>query len=65
MLKSYIGGQKECPVEAGRSVRQTMLDLGMPPQVVALVLVDEEPQNKDYVIQDGDTVKLLAVIGGG
>ena len=36
-----------------------------PPEIVALVLVDDQPVNKDYIIQEGDRVQLLAVIGGG
>ena len=65
MLKAYIGGQPEIETEPGRTIRQVMLSLGMPPEVVALVLVNDEPQPRDYVVQDGDTVKLMAVVGGG
>ena len=64
-LKSYIDGEQKRAIEAGRTVRQTLVDIGMPPEVVALVLVNDEQETKDYVIQDGDIVKLLAVIGGG
>ena len=65
MLKSYIGGQAEVVVDAGRTVRETMTALGIPPEIVALVLVNDAQQPKDYVLQDGDVVKLIAVIGGG
>ena len=65
ILKAYIGGQNECAVAAGKTVRQTMLDLGIPPDVVALVVVNDEQQRKDYVLQDEEVVKLLAVVGGG
>jgi sulfur carrier protein ThiS len=65
MLKSYIDGAPEIAVEAGRTIRQALLDLGLPPEVVALVLVNDEQQSKDYVLQDGDTVKLMAIVGGG
>ena len=65
ILKSYIGGDLEIAVEAGRTIRQVLQGLGMPPEVVALVLVNDEQQSKDYVLQDGDTVKLMAIIGGG
>ena len=65
MLKSYIGGESEIAVDSGRTVRQVLQALGMPPEVVALVLVNDEQQSKDYVLQDGDTIKLMAVIGGG
>jgi molybdopterin converting factor small subunit len=33
--------------------------------VVALVVVNEVQQSKDYVIQEGDVIRVLAVIGGG
>jgi sulfur carrier protein ThiS len=65
ILKSYIDGKPEVAVEAGRTIRQVLQSFGMPPDVVALVLVNDEQQSKDYVLQDGDTVKLMAIIGGG
>jgi sulfur carrier protein ThiS len=52
-------------VEAGRTVHEAIAALGIPPEIVALVMVNEEQQPKDYVLQDGDAVRLLAVIGGG
>jgi len=64
-LKSYIGGQTEVAVDAGRTVRETMTALGIPPEIIALVLVNDAQQAKDYVLQDDDVVKLIAVIGGG
>jgi sulfur carrier protein ThiS len=65
MLKSYTGGQAEVTVETGQTIRQVPLDFGMPPEIVALVLVNDEQQAKEYILQDGDTVKLMAIIGGG
>ena len=65
ILKAYMDGQNECTVEAGKTVRQTMLDLGIPPDVVAMVVVNEEQQRKDYILEEGDVVKLIAVVGGG
>jgi len=65
MLKTYIGGRDEEEVEAGRSVRDVLTDLGIPVEVVALVMVNEEQQTKDYILKDGDQVRVLAVIGGG
>jgi len=71
-LKSYISGKTEITVEAGHTVRETLSALNIPPEVVALVVVNprttgvnEEQQSKDYVIQEGDVVRVLAVIGGG
>jgi len=65
MLKSYLGDLKETTVEAGHSVRETLTLLGINPDLVAGVFINNEQQSKDYILQDGDIVKLLAVIGGG
>jgi len=65
MLNTYIGEFKETSVEAGISVRETLNLIGINPDLVAGVFVNEELQTKDYILQDGDIVKLLAVIGGG
>ena len=64
-LKSYIGGKNEIVVEAGHTVRETLSALNIPPEVIALVVVNEEQQTKDYILQEGDVVRVLAVIGGG
>lgn len=65
ILKSYLDGEPEVVVETGRTIRQVLHSLRMPPEVVALVLVNDEQQPKDYLLQDGDVVKLLAIVGGG
>ena len=65
MLKDYIGGQKEIAIESGHTIREAMIAFGMPPEVVALIVVNDEYQTKDCVLKDGDVVRLLAVIGGG
>jgi sulfur carrier protein ThiS len=65
MLKSYIGELNETSVEAGLSVRETLALLGINPDLVAGVFVNGEQESKDYILQEGDMVKLLAVIGGG
>lgn len=64
-LKSYLPGQVEVEVAAGQSIRAALESLGIPPQLVALALVNGAQQPKDYLLQEGDEVKVLAVIGGG
>jgi sulfur carrier protein ThiS len=64
-LRDVVGGLAEIHVEAGRTVRDTLAALGIVPEVVALVVVNEEQRSKDYVIKEGDIVRVLAVIGGG
>ena len=65
MLKSYVGDQKQVSVEAGASVKDTLARIGINPDLVAGVFVKDEQLSKDYIIQDGDVVKVIAVIGGG
>ena len=64
-LKDIVGGKASYDIEPGRSVREVLVSLGIVPEVVALVVVNEEHQTKDYIIQDGDVIRALAVIGGG
>ena len=64
-LKSYIGGKTEVTVETGRTVREAITALGIPPEIVAMVLVNDAQQPKDYILQDEDVVRLIMVVGGG
>jgi sulfur carrier protein ThiS len=64
-LRDVVGGQAEVQVESGRTVRETLAAIGIVPEVVALVVVNEEQRTKDYLIQEGDVIRVLAVIGGG
>jgi sulfur carrier protein ThiS len=64
-LKSYIGWQTEVAVDTGRTVREAIVALNIPPEIIALVLVNDMQQPKDYILQDGDVVKLVMVVGGG
>jgi len=64
-LKDLVGGKAEVQVEAGRTIRETLASIGIVPEVVALVMVNNEQQNKDYLIREGDVIRVLAVIGGG
>lgn len=64
-LKSYLEGKDEFEVEAGRSVLDTLIGLNIKPELIALVIVAGEQKTKDYVIQENDLVKVMAIIGGG
>ena len=65
MLKDYLGEFKEATVDSGGSVLEAIRLIGINPDLVAGVFVNGEQQTKDYILQDGDIVRLLAVIGGG
>jgi sulfur carrier protein ThiS len=64
-LRQYTGGRPEVQVDPGRTVLETLAALGIPSELVAAVVVNNNLQAKDYVLQDGDQVRVLAVIGGG
>ena len=65
-LKSMVNNQTELTVPAGISVREALTLVNIPPEVVALVVINGAHQtDKDTVLKDGDIVKLMAVIGGG
>lgn len=64
-LKIYTDNQAEVSAQAGGTVRETLKALGIPPDLVALVMVNDQQREKDYCLQDGDVVKVIAVIGGG
>jgi sulfur carrier protein ThiS len=64
-LKNLFGSKGEFTVEPGHNVRETIVLLGFKPELVAMVTVNGEMQPKEYVIQEGDTIRLMAVIGGG
>jgi sulfur carrier protein ThiS len=65
MLREYIGGREEVTVESGQTAREMLAALKIPSQLVALVSVNGEMQNKDYILKDGDVIRIMAVIGGG
>jgi len=52
-------------VPSNITVREAITSLNIPPEIVALVVVNGAQQSKDYLIQEGDEIKLLAVVGGG
>jgi sulfur carrier protein ThiS len=65
-LKSYIAGNDSLSLPAGKSIRDTLKEAGIPPELVALVVVNEVHQtDKEIILKDGDDVRIMAVIGGG
>ena len=67
MLRQYVDGKDAVSLEkgAGRSVRDLIESLNIPSALVGAVLIGGQLVTKDYVLQDGQEVKLIALIGGG
>ena len=65
-LKSMVDNQTEVTVPSGISVREALVLIQIPSEVVALVVINGvHTVDKDMILNDGDVVKLMAVIGGG
>jgi sulfur carrier protein ThiS len=65
MLKEYAGGQERLQLAAGPTVAEMLETAGIPPQLVAGVVRDGDLVSQDYRPKDGETVKVLAIMGGG
>jgi sulfur carrier protein ThiS len=65
-LKSMVDNQTEVTVPSGISIRQALALINIPSQVVALVVINGvHTTDKETILNDGDVVRLMAVIGGG
>lgn len=65
MLKEYTGGQARLELATGATVREMLEAVGIPPALVAAVTREGRIVPKDYRPQDGETIKVFAIIGGG
>jgi sulfur carrier protein ThiS len=65
-LKSLVNDQAELTVPAGITVREALQRVNIPSELVALVVINGVYQaDKDILLNDGDVVKVMAIIGGG
>jgi sulfur carrier protein ThiS len=64
-LKSIFNNQSTINVDAGQTVRKFLIAAQVMPEMVAGVVVNGDLQSKDYILQDADDVKLIAVMSGG
>ena len=65
-LKSMVNDRTEIVVPSGISVREALALIKVPSELVALVVVNGvHTTDKGTILNDGDVVKLMAVIGGG
>ena len=61
------GGREGVPITVrdGQSLKAVCLELGIRLDLIALFLVNGQPESEDYVLKTGDEVKLVALVGGG
>lgn len=67
ILRQYAGGQENVPIQgwAGRPVHEMLDHLGIPSALVGAVLVNGSLVQKDHLLQEGDEVRLVPLMGGG
>jgi len=66
LLKNYTQNQESLALDAaGKNISQVLAELGIPSVLVAVPLINGRQESKDYVLQDGDIVKLIPLVGGG
>ena len=67
LLKRYIE-DRETPIltEEGQTVAEVLEALGIPSGLMAIVLINGRQELlKNYILQDGDVVELVPLVGGG
>lgn len=65
-LKGFVGGREQVEVNSRGTVEDLLDAAGIEPALVAAVLrEDDEMVTLAYRPRDGETLKLIAVMGGG
>jgi sulfur carrier protein ThiS len=52
-------------LNGAKTVREFLLDFGIPEQEAAIIIVNGRRRRPETVLLDGDTVSLFPLIGGG
>jgi sulfur carrier protein ThiS len=65
LLKTYTQGDVTLSFDAPITIRQGLQQIGIPADLVALVLANGKQANKDDLLHDKDEIQLITVLGGG
>ncbi len=66
LLRPYAGDLPSLSLDcAGMTVRECLVKIKVPPELVAMVMVNGSLRDKDYVIQEQDVIQLIPLVGGG
>ncbi len=66
LLKAYVNELPMLELDCqGMTVRECLVKINIPSELVALVMVNGTLPDKDYVIQDQDVIQLIPLVGGG
>ena len=65
LLRNYGPPQASLAVETGQTVSDVIRELGLDPDLVAIVMINGRQGFKGHRLRSGDKVKLLPLVGGG
>ncbi|MFQ6015125.1 MAG: MoaD/ThiS family protein [Anaerolineae bacterium] len=65
MLKEYAAGEDTVTAQAGQVISEVLSELAIPPELVAVVMVNGRQESKSYRLREGDEVNLVPLVGGG
>jgi sulfur carrier protein ThiS len=65
LLRKYGPAHASRAVQPGQTIGEVIRELGLNPDLVAIVMVNGRQRSKSDSLQPGDTVKLLPMVGGG
>jgi sulfur carrier protein ThiS len=65
LLQKYGPTEASVQIEPGQTVRDVVVQLGLNPDLVAIVMVNGRQKSKSQRLEAGDSVKLLPMVGGG
>lgn len=51
--------------QEGRRLKDVCQEIGLPLNLISLYIVNGKAESKDYILQQGDEIKLIAAMGGG
>ena len=66
-FNNITNGKDRLVVEGqeGRSLKVVCQEIGLPVNLISLYIVNGKAESKDYILQHGDEIKLIAAMGGG
>jgi sulfur carrier protein ThiS len=64
-LREYVGARQRVEMAVGLTLGEMIQMAGIPPALVAGLVRGDELLSKDYRPEEGETIKIIAVMGGG
>jgi molybdopterin converting factor small subunit len=69
ILRSYLGQGSvttlEKEISRPQSIKEIVSEMGIPDGMIMMVAVNDQQKDFDYVLQEGDDIKLIPPISGG